>query len=901
MGEGPTTVGSINAKLTLDADQFEQKMTTAGEKADRLDGRKIDVKVDADTAKAEAQLEALQIAENKLRIAQLNLDKVEKDVNATEQQRLRAQNALIQAGSQFDKLVEKQIGTNEELKVSEDRVNESHKTQFDLISALIGISPALLAGSVTIASATVGLGTAFAGMGAAGLVAIKGIKDNMEAGTQTGQAYSAGIASLKGNFEELSNTAAVSLLDAFDRAVVGINQHLPFLNQLTGEMGAALGSIGGGVLQATVTGLERMMPLIETGAVELQKFVGFLMGFANADGFQTFITYAQANLPSVTELLENVVTLAGHLLAAFAPVGPVVIAALNGLTGALNALPLPVLAILATGATTAVVAFRMLGSEAIIGGLKSLASAIGLSAAATQFAVPVVGLLVGGLTLLTTNALQAADAQQRIVQASQDFADAVKKDNDAIGENVRIQTLQKLISDGTAQAIQRQGLSLYTTMQAITGNTEAQQRLNGELDTLQQKLGLATHNGQVQGQANQQLKADIDKVRQATGTYSGAIQDQIQKQQLLNQVDSEAAQQKLQQKSVYADFAGQLGTTVGSLQSAYDAQQKNAQAAEDAMAKMQLENDAAGILKATLDGLNGKALSAAQAQNNFDSQLANMGTHVDKVGKQITFTTDNIGDMSAASVALRGQLNGQVAALQQVVEANGGLDNSTGQARQQMETMRQQIIDNAVAHGVDRDAVTQYIDKILQIPASVPPTKTDVDTANALTKLQILQDALNNLHGHQITVPVYYAEVNSVNANDFGGNAAGVGNNTAPAAHARGGWAGSPGTVVHMAGGGRHPFAFGSDTVATMLDPREFVVSGGSANRLESDHPGALDYMNRTGKLPTQQQAPVVVQAFPDQVTLVVDGYAFTAYVDKRADARIGAAAGEARYTRVGL
>jgi hypothetical protein len=134
-------------------------------------------------------------------------------------------------------------------------------------------------------------------------------------------------------------------------------------------------------------------------------------------------------------------------------------------------------------------------------------------------------------------------------------------------------------------------------------------------------------------------------------------------------------------------------------------------------------------------------------------------------------------------VALRGQLNSQVTNLQAVVEANGGLANSTGKARAQMVTMRQQIIDNAVAHGVDRKAVTAYIDKLLAIPKSVPPTKLDVaktaaekkiadlqakinairqgkvpetnmGTQNALAQIRALQAKINALHGKNIAVNV---------------------------------------------------------------------------------------------------------------------------------------------------
>jgi hypothetical protein len=71
-----------------------------------------------------------------------------------------------------------------------------------------------------------------------------------------------------------------------------------------------------------------------------------------------------------------------------------------------------------------------------------------------------------------------------------------------------------------------------------------------------------------------------------------------------------------------------------------------------------------------------------------------------------------------------------------------------------MVTMRQQIIDNAVAHGVDRAAVTAYIDKLLAIPKKVPPTKLDVDTAAALAKISSLQGYLDRLHGKNITLTV---------------------------------------------------------------------------------------------------------------------------------------------------
>jgi hypothetical protein len=68
--------------------------------------------------------------------------------------------------------------------------------------------------------------------------------------------------------------------------------------------------------------------------------------------------------------------------------------------------------------------------------------------------------------------------------------------------------------------------------------------------------------------------------------------------------------------------------------------------------------------------------------------------------------------------------------------------------------MKQQIIDNAVAHGVSRDAVQSYIDTLFKIPASVPPTKIDVDKQEADAKLLELRLAFASISKQQVEVNV---------------------------------------------------------------------------------------------------------------------------------------------------
>jgi len=120
----------------------------------------------------------------------------------------------------------------------------------------------------------------------------------------------------------------------------------------------------------------------------------------------------------------------------------------------------------------------------------------------------------------------------------------------------------------------------------------------------------------------------------------------------------------------------------------------------------------------------------------------NMSDHTTKTGKKVVLTTKNIHGMSAASVAIRGDLLGQVRDMQALAEANGDLSGKTAGSIARLKDLRQQIIDNAVAHGHDRKAVTDYINSIFKIPKKVPPTKLEVDKAAADAKLVALQKKL---------------------------------------------------------------------------------------------------------------------------------------------------------------
>ncbi|QDG61245.1 hypothetical protein [Pseudarthrobacter sp. NIBRBAC000502771] len=851
---GTTTTGSIDAKLTVDDSDFKRGMTEAKAEAKEVGALEPTVKVDANVGPALAKLEAVQKAERDLdiafqrsTIAQEKLDVVTKKYGEDSAQAASARLALTRATNAESDAQAKHAGLLARDTEEQDKNTESTKAgvhanrdRVSGLQVLLALAPGILAAAAPIAGAATGLAVGFGVMGLSGVLAFKGIKDAMEVGDSVGNTYAVGLQGIKGDLNALAGTSANAMLASFNDMVGDINSRMPFLTQMIGQGSIALGQMGGTALRGVLDGLRTMNPLLQMGEAELGKFVTWLFSFNGTSGFNDFIVYSMDNLPSVMHLLENLVITGGHILSAFAPLGPVMLTLLNGLTDGLNALPLPVLAGLVTTATLLGPALRMAFAPGVSTLIIAVAEAIGYTGVMANLAVPVVGILTAAIAGIGVMAATSALGTSKGTEALRDYTQALKDDNLAIGDHVKAQVAKELVDTGAAEAAQRLGLSLMTVQQAAIGNKTAIEAVKNVTDDASKKIIDWTSGGAYASEQNKRLSADVDLMRNSVLGASGAVQEQLDKQKLLNEMLRPTTEAVQGQTSALGMQATAFGTTVQALQAAKDAQDKNAQSTADATLKMQLENDAAGLLKMTLDGLNGKAISAAQAQNAFDSSLANMGTHVDKTGKQITFTTSSINDMSAASVALRGQLNTQVSQLMAVVEANGGLSNSTAEAKGQMAAMRQQIIDNAVAHGVDKTAVEQYIDKLLQVPKSVPPTKLDVDTSAAEAALQALT--------RRRTV-----EITAITTQVRGGGSPDDPSMTAlnPAQRADGG------EVLYRAGGGGVPFRpSGTDTVPAMLTPGEVVMKRSSVDSLGL---GNLLQANRTGSWPEQNSGPVNV------------------------------------------
>jgi len=293
--EGPTTTGSINAKLTVDDSDFKRGMEEAKVEAKEVGALEPTVKVDANVGPALAKLEAVAAAERNLdfayqrsAISQEKLDQVTKKYGEDSAQAATARLAHSRAiGNESDaeaKLTRaKQLSTVEEDKNTEatNRGTQANNRRVSGLQVLLGLAPAILAAAAPIAAGAVGLGVAFGVMGVSGVLAIKGIKDEMAAGSTAGNEYAAGLGVLKGSLDTLSATSANAMLGSFNGAVGDINSRMPFLNQLVGEGSSLLGAMGGTALSGVLNGLQQMNPLIQTGGVELGKFVTWLFSFTN--------------------------------------------------------------------------------------------------------------------------------------------------------------------------------------------------------------------------------------------------------------------------------------------------------------------------------------------------------------------------------------------------------------------------------------------------------------------------------------------------------------------------------------------------------------------------------------------------------------------------------------------
>ena len=847
-----TNVGTIVGKLKIDASDWNRELAQAETKAHSLGRANPRVRVETTgTKQAVAELAAVEVAERKITASSAALARMREQARAVIIGQALAEKASIKPKMDFTEWTQRSTeATKQDTSAKEKNADSNRKVDNTAKQAggsihLLYSTLALLApAAVPIAGAAAAGAAALGAMGVAGVLAVIGVKNAMDQGGPVGDRYATGVKQIKDQFNALAATSATGTLDGFNRSANTLNNYMPSLNRQMGDFSRVTGNVA-------ANGLSGLLGMFTTLDPVMRGFAGYLgelsQRFAtigSSNGLRSFGDYALAVMPQVMATIESLVRGVGNLIAALAPLGGLGMTTLKVIGDILAGIPTDVLTILVSGALGAYSAFS--AWSALIPIIQSFGIMLNMSLGPIGLVVAGVGALIG---VMVGSAASTKDA----TAATMGYTAALQRDNGIIAENVRAHTAEEIAKSKAAEAGQKLGLSLDLLTEAAMGNANAQKLVNGELDRLEAvskdskstQLEMGGINVD-QMKRNAALQGSIKTVREELGNQNSALNEAVAYEKRFNEAMGNTGKTADGQSGKLSVLAGMYGTNVSALSGAQDAEKRTADQLALTTLQMQLQNDAGGLLKMQLDLLAGKSISFEQAQNSFERQLINSTQAIKTNGGAIEGNSE-------AAVTNRGNLLNLVTSAQQSAEAYGTMTGSAEDARQKLITQRQAIIDNAVANGQNRDAVTRYIDSILKIPASVPPTKVDVDKAEAELKLQGFQSAINSLTGK--TVHIYSVE-HIQQVRDGGDNATANAMNTANqyatgnAYRANGGliYRAGGGIVNYLASGGLPQFKpIGTDTVPAMLTPGEIVIKKSSVDSIGA---GKLLHANDTGKLP---------------------------------------------------
>lgn len=655
---------------------------------------------------------------------------------------------------------------------------------------IVGLVAALIPLVGPLGGYLVGVAGGFTMMGAAGVAAILGIRKEMAAGTALGQQYNAGLSVLGEGLDTIEHTGAAVTLRGFQAAVQAVQDAMPFLNQETGMFGSILGGTVGFAVQATVALLRALNPLLVDGAVAVEGFAHELVGFASSNGMTSFVSFAVQQLPVVGALLQHVLGTVGNLVAATAPLGQVLMVALNGVLSVLDFLTSlgPAFSPVVGGALALWGAFKLYGvvgpwlnkvegavmklvtamlpataaaaehavaveaetvalEEATVAEGEAAAGAVALGSA-IDFAAGPIGWIVAGVSALVVGLGAAAAASSDATSATEDYTSAVQADNGVIGENVRQQAAANLQKAGGADVAKKLGLSLKDLTDASLGNAAANAKVKAAVkaaDDANAKANETRRYGTVLTTAENAVNDKaITLVTTQAAAQKKAIKAYNDLQTALGGTTISTSAQLRAQQALAASYGLSLPTYLA----AQAANKQVAAQAAAAAAQMLLEGDYAGLLKTKLDALNGKAISAAEAQGAWASAL-------DAAKSGMNQQSASLNENTRAGQENRAQLAQMIDTGQTALEQYANTAKNQGAVVQRYKDMKKALIDQMVANGEDRKTVTELVNEWFKIPKHVS-TKVDAPGAShALSLAQQIAAAIAGIHDKTVTLTVY--------------------------------------------------------------------------------------------------------------------------------------------------
>jgi hypothetical protein len=789
LSEGPTVVGSIVAKLTIDKSEWDTKLAAADAEARRLGAVDPEIKVEAKVDSALAKLAAVDAAQKKLdlstaslQLAYQRLDEIQSK-GGVSQSRLMAAHLAAQRAEMAHEAATRNLAAAQAAEVvttdnatdATNRLNQANTgsvQRWQLIAVAIAALIPLLA---PLASYAVGVGGALAGMGAAGALAIYGIVKAIKDGTVAGAQYQRGLDQLKQTLDSLGATAANRMLAAFGSAVAMINLALPELNNQIGVFSGYAGRIGTTVLQSVINALHVLNPLFVQGADYVaQLAAGFEAWTANG-GLEKFTSYAMQMFPQVAATLGSLASLALHVVEGFSSWGGPVLTVLKAVADALNAIPTPVLPALALGAIGVASAFK--AWSAVKGSIDGVTGSLNMTqgAAKTAFAT-----LLQGVAAIDAAILQMSAAASSGIKQWQ----GLTQSNDKWSASIRA---GKLDTAQLGRTLQATGGFWNDFAKNIDIAGTSVRPLYDNVKALDQALASATpHDAAI---AYGQLMEAGKKAGKSAADMAALFPAATAAMHAQAQAGDEAAKAAL-------DNASGL-----------DAAGVSAQKTQDAMKNL---ND-------TLKGLGSAQLDASSATIQYNQAIADSTAAVKQNGVTLDQNTQQGRDNQRA-------LDGIASSAIQMIAANQQAGASTGDLTSQMVAARAAFIKSAEQMGLNADQAGKLADQYHLIPGDVNTAFTTSGAADAMAAAAAVKakfDAIERL----ITIRVNTIMTNATNPN----TTYGLGNGGINVSGKR------DGGTIHAATGLTVPGAgsSGVDSVYAMLAPLEEVISNryGQADR----------------------------------------------------------------------
>lgn len=650
------SIGSVSVDVVPNARQFWEKFkaqtTTGAVDAGRTSGNNfqrgfneatrggVNVKVNADTAEAEAQVAALR--------------------------------------RQLDTL-------------------DKSKPGGSLLTYLLPLAPAI----IPIAGAAAAGGAALAAMGLVGVLAVKGIKQEMASGSAEGQQYAAGLAELKGYLSDLEAVAAGGVLDGFEKSLASVKQELPGLATEVAASSQELGDIGSKVIGGVVGGVGNFAPVINDVLGIVDRLAGTFESWASGPGGDKFATTLLNTFDEVAPVLGDLAQTAVQLVQAFAPAGGGALSEIDLFSQLVNMMPVSILKLATTAyiAFRTAVAVTT-GIKAATVALEGFAAAEGTAAAATGVRGLAGGLATGlaRFSPYIAGAVAADFAIQSLVKTNNSWSTSNNTAQRTIGnigtelsdlahfklgsfltgadveKNLNFRDLRNTIQQGldmystiqdeTAQVLGPNGLAklapyatknfgeIGTAVEAFftqlsTGHTPLSQSSAGFTD-LAKSLATAAAGEQKYLTQGKDTGKQLNGVAIYTGTWSAALQ--------------EADGSISGATAIIADHIQALSDDQSTMGGVTVEQKNLIDAVSSAATKYKLTSDQldtyASILGVTADQLAEGSVS----QDEFDREIGILTKDIDLGSTAFIGLTDAIAAFAAGAdtAATRGALIGQI-------------------------------------------------------------------------------------------------------------------------------------------------------------------------------------------------------------------------------------------------